>query len=237
MSFGSRLREARKNAGLTQQELANKIGTAKSTIAGYEKDAREPDVMKIWEIIKVLNISGEWLLGGAVVDSDKSPFMLTAREQLYIKKYRALNEHGKSNIDVLLENEFKYSDEPEKIVYSIAEYLQPVSAGDGEWNDDAYTENAILNKAPPKGTSFIIRVHGDSMEPTFHDGDRVFIKSQQTIEHGEIGIFIIDGHAYVKELGDKLLLSHNRLYDPISITENIICQGKVLGVCDDSYFE
>lgn len=237
MSFGSRLREARKNAGLTQQELANKIGTAKSTITGYEKDAREPDVMKIWEIIKALNVSGEWLLGGTEVNPDMSPLMLTSREQLHIKKYRALNEHGKSNIDVLLENEFKYSEAPEKVVYPMIEYLQSASAGNGEWNDDSCTEELRLIKKPPRGANSIIRVHGTSMEPTFHDGDRLFFKSQQTIEKGEIGVFVISGSVFVKEFDGHNLVPHNKDYDPIPLTEDIICQGKVLGVCDDSYFE
>lgn len=234
MSFGSRLREARKNAGLTQQELAEKIGTAKSTIAGYEKDAREPNVIKIWEIIKALNVSGEWLLGGT---SEQSPFPLSFSEQIHIKKYRALNEHGKSNIDVLLENEFKYSEKPEKILYALTEYLQPASAGSGNWNDDSYSENLKLIKEPPKGTSFIVRVQGNSMEPTFYEEDRLFIKYQPTVEKGDIGIFIINGLAFIKEFDGKHLISHNKAYDPIPLTEEIICQGKVLGICDESYLD
>ena len=228
--FGAVIKRIRTAVGFTQSDIAKRTGKAQQTVASWESGQSYPDANMLFTLCEMCGttVDAAFGFGKEVLDQN---------EKNLIKKYRALNEHGKSNIDVLLENEFKYSEEPEKIVYSIAEYLQPVSAGDGEWNDDAYTENAILNKAPPKGTSFIIRVHGDSMEPTFHDGDRVFIKSQQTIEHGEIGIFIIDGHAYVKELADKLLLSHNKLYDPIPVTENIICQGKVLGVCDDSYFE
>lgn len=42
MEFGDRLREARVNKGLTQEQLAQKIGVAKSTLAGYEKGNREP---------------------------------------------------------------------------------------------------------------------------------------------------------------------------------------------------
>jgi len=38
MSKGSRIRELRKRAGITQDELATKLGTTKQTIFKYEKD-------------------------------------------------------------------------------------------------------------------------------------------------------------------------------------------------------
>lgn len=62
MEFGDRLREARVNKGLTQEQLAKKIGVAKSTLAGYEKGNREPDVFKIKKIIEALGIDAEYLL-------------------------------------------------------------------------------------------------------------------------------------------------------------------------------
>ena len=39
--------EQEKEKGLTQEQLADMIGVAKSTLTGYEKGNREPDVMKI----------------------------------------------------------------------------------------------------------------------------------------------------------------------------------------------
>ncbi len=61
MGFGDRLREARLNKGLTQEQLAKEIGVAKSTLTGYEKGNREPDVFKIKKIIEVLGIEAEFL--------------------------------------------------------------------------------------------------------------------------------------------------------------------------------
>ena len=34
-----------------------------------------------------------------------------------------------------------------------------------------------------------------------------------------------------------MLISHNPGYAPRAMTEDIRCQGLVLGVCDESYFE
>ena len=52
MSYDLRLREARKRAGLTQEELGKLIGCAKTTITGYEtgksdkKHRFQPDIVK-----------------------------------------------------------------------------------------------------------------------------------------------------------------------------------------------
>ena len=63
MTFGDRLKEARNKKHLTQEQLANELGIAKSTLAGYEKGNREPDVFKIKKIIEILDIDADYLLG------------------------------------------------------------------------------------------------------------------------------------------------------------------------------
>ena len=35
------------------------------------------------------------------------------------------------------------------------------------------------------------------MEPTFHSGDRVFVAKDDALEEGDIGIFIVNGDAYL----------------------------------------
>ena len=42
MSFGSRLKEARKKSGLTQAEVAEKLNVSASMIAQYETGKRNP---------------------------------------------------------------------------------------------------------------------------------------------------------------------------------------------------
>ena len=61
MGFGDRLREARISKGMTQEQLAREIGVAKSTLTGYEKGNREPDLFKIKRIIEALDIDAEYL--------------------------------------------------------------------------------------------------------------------------------------------------------------------------------
>ena len=60
------------------------------------------------------------------------------------------------------------------------------------------------------------------MLPRFMDRQIVYVKQQQTLLPGEIGIFLLDGDAYCKMLSQedgKSLISLNPAYRPIPIGE------------------
>lgn len=61
MAFEDRVKQARKNAGLTQERAAASIGVAKSTWAGYESGSSQPDIAKIVKIMDVLNVDANYL--------------------------------------------------------------------------------------------------------------------------------------------------------------------------------
>ena len=62
MSFGEKLRKARESRGYTQQQIADRMGIDKSTYCGYETGKRQPDVIKIKQLSKILGVSGDDLL-------------------------------------------------------------------------------------------------------------------------------------------------------------------------------
>jgi transcriptional regulator with XRE-family HTH domain len=62
-SFCENLKEARIAKGLTQKEVADCIGVAKSTYSLYEGGNREPGVPTIKKIAKALDVSADELLG------------------------------------------------------------------------------------------------------------------------------------------------------------------------------
>ena len=61
--YGIRLRQARKNKGLTQQQAAEKIGVPQQTWQRYESGRFDLKMSTIYNICKVLDISADWLLG------------------------------------------------------------------------------------------------------------------------------------------------------------------------------
>ncbi len=76
------------------------------------------------------------------------------------------------------------------------------------------------------------------MMPHFKDGDVVLVQSQPDVNIGEIGIFIIDGNGYIKERGERCLISINPEYDDIYFEEgqDIRCKGLVIGTLEEDDF-
>lgn len=63
MDFGQNIREARKVARLTQQEIAERINVAKSTFCGYETNRTQPDLDKLRRMCVAFGCSADYLLG------------------------------------------------------------------------------------------------------------------------------------------------------------------------------
>ena len=73
------------------------------------------------------------------------------------------------------------------------------SAGTGQFLDSDAYEIVELSKDVPESATFGLHVCGDSMEPTLHNGELMWVHQQPGLENGEIGIFLKDGDAFVKE--------------------------------------
>lgn len=61
--FGARIRIMRKSLGLTQADLAKKIGTTKQAITTYETGRREPPFKNLIGLSRALHVTTDWLLG------------------------------------------------------------------------------------------------------------------------------------------------------------------------------
>ena len=57
------------------------------------------------------------------------------------------------------------------------------------------------------------------------------VRTQPTVDVGEIGIFIVNGNGFIKKQGEDRLISLNPDYDDVEISEwdEVYCKGKVLG--------
>lgn len=63
INFPLRLKEARKAAGLTQRQMATKLGMTASGYCLYEKGEREPTIKTLARLSRTLKRSADWLLG------------------------------------------------------------------------------------------------------------------------------------------------------------------------------
>ena len=117
-----------------------------------------------------------------------------------------------------------------QLTYSRIYYDFPVSAGTGEFLDNRTAVIAELSCKPPRGTDYILRISGNSMEPQYSDGDYVYVNSRETIDFGEIGIFVAEGSVYMKEYTPDGLRSLNPDYKIIRFYDDVRCLGKVIGI-------
>lgn len=98
MEFKDALREARKEKGLTQSEIAEAMNITKSTYCGYETGKRQPDVMKIKQISEILGIPADRLLQTGHEDVQR----VSAKEQSMIDLFRQMTAEEKSLVEAMM---------------------------------------------------------------------------------------------------------------------------------------
>ena len=204
--FGKRLKAAREKKGLKQSDVAGVLGIKTNSISRWERGDSTPSApsfLRLCELYKIEN---------------PVAFFLHGRESSL-----DLNDEGLQIVRTLtgaLEASGLYRLQEQK-TRILPLYLMPASAGTGQFLDGSEYEEFEADNSVPLSADFCIHIVGDSMEPRIQNGQIVFVKRQSTLEHGEIGIFSLNGDALCKKLssadGEVLLISLNEKYDPISI--------------------
>ena len=231
-TIGARIKEYRLHKGMTQQDIADALGESSGrVIYNWEKGIGRPDCDKLARLCDLLGVSADELIG--CKSMAQRP---TATEWNKLQKYRALDEHGKEVVDYLIDSEYRrvatMARKPKARMLKVDFYNYPASAGTGNFLENEVLEQILVTESrEAEEADYVIPVSGDSMEPTYHDGDKVFVEKCNAIEVGEVGIFVVNGDVYIKELGSKCLISHNEKYKPIPLTENdsVYCCGRVIG--------
>lgn len=228
MNIGSILNIKRKELGLSQSELALRlqdegIDVTNQAISKWENGSTLPNAKQFLILCRVLeidDISGEFF-------GDSDGGVLGGLDRLGRKKAMEYIE--------LLRDSGRYAVQPEPArLRRLPLYSLAVSAGTGQFLDSEDYEMTEVGPEVSESANFGVRVAGDSMEPKFHDGQTVWVRQQHSLMTGEIGIFLYDGCAYLKQLvaaGDHLVLhSLNPAYPDIEISPELPLRvlGKVM---------
>ena len=83
MTLGKKLKEIRKNFGLSQEELAEMMHVSRQAITKWENDNGLPDVSNLQELSKVFGLTVDYLL-----DNDKQLPALSMRLELNKEDYK-----------------------------------------------------------------------------------------------------------------------------------------------------
>jgi transcriptional regulator with XRE-family HTH domain len=104
-TVGQRIAQVRKMRGLSQVELAEKLGIAQPNLSAYERDIYQPGVEFIVRVAKVLEVSADELLG--LTKMNKEMPLLTRKLAKRMQKIAGLTRRDQQallrTIDAFLE--------------------------------------------------------------------------------------------------------------------------------------
>lgn len=255
MTFGEKLKAARIECGLKQAELAKKLNTTGNTISNWENNVSKPDLDTLSYICGILHVKASYFLHATLPEDEVS-----IPELNIIKKYRSLDPHGQETVSYILDRESERiaslqkqadhikqlesrpaamigigADGSEDRMRFFSYYQRMASAGSGEFlfQDIPTDVIAVPDTQLSRRADFVIGVNGQSMEPTYFDGDKVLVEKTNSVSIGEIGIFIVGTECFIKEAGKDRLISHNedkeKYPDIIPDERRIDTVGRVLG--------
>ena len=93
MAFAERLKELRKQAHLTQVELAKRLGIGQSSYADWERGKKKPTQENLVKLSKILYVSVDYLLGNT--QSKQTSDVLEDIELLFRMNSKGLTEEEK----------------------------------------------------------------------------------------------------------------------------------------------
>ena len=107
MSFGSRLRDKRKELGITQPALAERLGVSQSAIGSWETDVNSPRATLLYDLFDILHCDANYLFQDETKQLYKNEASPEEFENI-IKKYRELGAHGKDMVATVLQKEYDH---------------------------------------------------------------------------------------------------------------------------------
>lgn len=241
MALSDILKNLRKEAGLTQRELAEKTGLPLRSIINYENGMREPNAKALAVLEITFNVSGAYLMGLVPSRSLVQPNARAEFTEL-THRYMKLDRISQQVVLAVIEEEEKRlictnqngNNMTECPLSENCIYLQlseqSASAGTGIYlGPEAFRSIKVVKNDKTRRAAFCVRVSGDSMDPLYSDGDIVMI-SRDSVQLGDIALVTLNGNGYIKRLGNGCLLSENKNYGPIPCQEGAIVNGRVIGV-------
>lgn len=256
MDYIARIKKIKSERKITNERLSEltgiPLGTLSKILAGISDS---PKLANIVAIADALGCTLDYIVSG--ITENNNNYTLLPDEIELIEDIRALDAHSLELVKMVVSKELERGTQSAKerptVVISKGEvskkmgymgasssfarrnvpvYQMPVSAGPGVYIDDSTTEEISIPDNDKTATcDFALRVSGNSMEPIYHNGDLILIEDCDSVEVGELGIFVLDGDGYFKKFGGDRLISLNPEYADILIRSfsEAVCCGRVIG--------
>lgn len=252
--YAEKIRAYRLGIGINQPELARAVGVSKNAVSNWEAGRTRPDLMTVKKLCALFGISADDFLGipnrqrTKVVVKTVQVSRYTARQEQFLDRMLALPDKERKYVGVLLDSMEKlnpkapigvpeYADEEafsEDWVEGFSYYCA-ACAGEGIdiSEDDLGAPVYLRRTVTPEGFDCVIPIDGDSMEPTYHSGDKVLVSETSDFSFGDIVIVFVNDVCMIKEYAREGLRPLNdEKYKIIRIRDSssVKVVGKVIGV-------
>ena len=232
-NVGARIKAKRNELDLTQTDIFKMCGIGSGALSRIENGTSVPSIILFYKISQALNCDMTWLLTGhsSNLKNSQADIELIEIEE----KYNYLSEDNKKKLQNFLDiatldirntssndniknNKHLFDNTVEYTSTHNVPILGMVAAGIPIVLVEEYMDQAV---APSDDVDFATVAKGESMEPVIHDGENIFVKSQQILDTGDIGVFDIDGETTCKrfqyDLNTKtvILTSFNSAFKPL----------------------
>lgn len=199
-----RLQLAMDKRNMKQVDLVEQTGIGKSSISTYLAGSYLPKQTNLYKLAKALSVNPAWLMGEDVPMEDMNS-----------------SHHLPSNIKPI--SDIK----PQRI-----RLIGEVAAGEPILADEDY--EAYIDVDTPIKADYALRVCGDSMEPTYLNGDVIYIRERPDVDDGQIAVVLVDDSATLKhvyhEKDGVTLVSDNPKYPPMRKTFEEYDYIRILGI-------
>lgn len=122
MAFSDRLKQGRLRAGLTQEQLAGKLGIAKSTLSGYENGSREPAIATVAKLLDILDIDASYLYQDETLKNVYDNIATQDEFENIIKKYRLLDDTAKEIVTIIIDRELERCEHERRLTERLKAY-------------------------------------------------------------------------------------------------------------------
>lgn len=236
--MGQVIRQYRRKAHMEQQDVGKQLGCSGNAIGGWETGRNGPSLDVIPRLCEVLNIPIYELMGIPAPEPT-----LPERDARSLANLRALNDYNRQTTDQLVLRLLAEQDQAEQRTlrqyHSRLPYVDQLcpAAGPGAPAPDYAEPETLYLRASraSESSDVIMKVNGNSMEPGYPDGCRVFVNTGEETPIGEVGVFIVDGEFFIKQRQADCLYSLNRSHADIRFHENMDIKhyGRVIGIVDE----
>lgn len=237
MGFGQRVKEQREHMGMSQQELANKIGVSNIAVSSYESEKNYPKASIFIKILNTLNCDANYLFQD-YKDFNSNFLRLTEKEEALIRQYRTINDAGKQIVNSIIHSfHYAYLEFRRKNGFLDLDYYVPISQKNGiSFDGVKKAKIRILNDSLNTQADFVFQVVTTHLSPMYRPGDLLLVK-QRPPYNGDLGLFRYNQNQvlYSRRLifyDEKILLAPvNNAHSTLVLKNfsDIDCEGVILG--------